>query len=107
MRKLNSTAEVTKFVTDNQNPNYPTEPSDKFLINLNSVRKFKETGCDTNFDDNCLEGYISKNEDGATFTYDFPKNSCVDYITAQLVKESFVASNRDYTEVIRKKNDLS
>ena len=97
MKLLKTTKDVTKFVTDNQNPNSPTKPSDEFMMNLNSIKKFKETDCDIN----CLEGFISKNEDDAIFTYDIPKRSCVDYITMQLVMESFVASKRDYTEVTR------
>ena len=99
MKVLNSTDDVKGFVEkygekDGEKGGY--KPGDQFKSNLNFIKAFEDkTGCG----DNCAKGFIIKNETETFFTDKIPKKSCVDYLTMQLVNESFPASKRDYTEV--------
>ena len=95
MKKLNNVDLVTDFVKKYRNPNNTMEPGEKFLRNLDSIKEFEETDCGKA----CSKGFIVKNDNGTFFTDRIPKSSCEDYLTMQLVSESFTASKRDYTEV--------
>ena len=95
MKSLKTVENVTDFVTKYRNPDNTLEPDEEFLRNLDSIKEFEEPDCE----DACPKGFIVKNENGTFFTDQIPKDSCEDYLTMQLVKESFNASKRDYTEV--------
>ena len=103
MKNLSTVNDVTAFVTNYRNPINTMEPKEEFLRNLDLIKTFNETECD----DACSEGFIVYNENGTFFTDQIPKSSCEDYLTMQLVKESFNASKRDYTEVSSCVNPLA
>ena len=75
------------------------ESAVEFSENLDQIKKFEETNCDTT----CSKGFIVKInpyfESGTIFSEQVPKSSCENFLTMQLVKELFAASKRDYTEV--------
>ena len=95
MKKLSTADEIGSFVETYRNPNKTTEPGTQFLNNLDLIKEFEESECE----ETCLKGYIVKQKNETIFTNQIPKTSCEDYLTMQLVKESFAASKRDYTEV--------
>ena len=97
MKNLNTVENVTAFVTKHRNPDNTLQPGEEFLRNLDTIKEFEETDCGKA----CSKGFIVKNDNGTFFTDRIPKSSCEDYLTMQLVNESFTASKRDYTEVKR------
>ena len=97
MKNLSTTDQIGAFVETYRDPNQTKSlvPGVEFSENLNQIKKFEETNCDTT----CSKGFIVKEESGTIFSEQVPKSSCENFLTMQLVKELFAASKRDYTEV--------
>ena len=97
MKNLSTTDQIGAFVETYRDPNKTKSlvPGVEFSENLNQIKKFEETNCDTT----CSKGFIVKEESGTIFSEQVPKSSCENFLTMQLVKELFAASKRDYTEV--------
>ena len=101
MKNLSTTDQIGAFVETYRDPNQTKSlvPGVEFSENLNQIKKFEETNCDTT----CSKGFIVKInpyfESGTIFSEQVPKSSCENFLTMQLVKELFAASKRDYTEV--------
>ena len=97
MKNLSTTDQIGAFVETYRDPNQTKSlvPGVEFSENLDQIKKFEETNCDTT----CSKGFIVKEESGTIFSEQVPKSSCENFLTMQLVKELFAASKRDYTEV--------
>ena len=97
MKNLSTTDQIGAFVETYRDPNQTKSlvPGVEFSENLNQIKKFEETNCDTT----CSKGFIVKEESGTIFSEQVPESSCENFLTMQLVKELFAASKRDYTEV--------
>ena len=97
MKNLSTTDQIGAFVETYRDPNQTKSlvPGVEFSENLDQIKKFEETNCDTT----CSKGFIVKEENGTIFSEQVPKSSCENFLTMQLVKELFAASKRDYTEV--------
>ena len=97
MKNLSTTDQIGAFVETYRDPNQTKSlvPGVEFSENLNQIKKFEETNCDTT----CSKGFIVKDENGTIFSEQVPESSCENFLTMQLVKELFAASKRDYTEV--------
>ena len=96
MKQLSTPEDFGTFVETYRDRKIPGQPGEQFLSNLNLIKPFEETrDCGTT----CLTGFVIKEKEKTIFTDRIPKGSCEDYLTMQLVKESFASSKRDFTEV--------
>ena len=97
MKNLSTTDQIGAFVETYRDPNQTKSlvPGVEFSENLDQIKKFEETNCDTT----CSKGFIVKQENATIFSEQIPVSSCENFLTMQLVKELFAASKRDYTEV--------